>query len=613
MAAKPIVLEIDKIRTAAGSTVIFDNIIPPTTLAGEVLIYNGTNFVTDASFSKTSYVNTQITNIIGGASSTHDTLGKIETQMTSGTGSLVSVTSALITKAPLPAIPTPAGSALTWDGGTFQNDASFAEVTYVDAQVLSLIDSATTYDTIGKLEGAIQINESDISTAQTDITTLQADMLTKAPMPATPTSAGEVLTFVAGAFQNDSSFATQSFVSTEINTLKNDILGGASGAYDTLIEIQNELIGNDSDIASLLTTMATKAPIPTPDTGPAEVLAWRFGTWVNDPSFAQQTWVDTKLLALIGGASTSFDTLGKIETAVLANTADITTNDADIATVQSDILTKAPLPTGTTGVITWDGTAFQNDISYSKTSYVDSEVTKLIGGASANYDTLGKVETLVAANAASISGNQSDISSVQSDIANIQSSISLKAPLPPASAFNEFLQWDVTANGGSGGFINTIVSGGGGGGGGGTSASGVIQVSSNTETGSQALGVDGYSTKSFCTMVMKGNLSHVLFLTSGSAQANGEAQMYVHWRSRNTTSDPWGGYTDSGKILVRIYESYSMSEARDSSIAVHSPNLPVGAEVEYRVYFDIIYGTCYYPEDASVTLKTNMTLLEIAA
>ena len=611
MAATPIVLIIDKVRTNNGSTVIFDNIIPPTTSTGEVLIYNGVNFISDASFAQTSYVNAQINNLIGGASSTHDTLAKIESQMTGGAGSLVSVTSALITKAPLPAIPTPTGEVLTWDGGTFQNDNSFAQISYVDGQVLSLIDSATTYDTIGKLEGAVQQNESDLAAAQTDITTLQADVLTKAPLPAAPTPAGEVLTFVGGAFQNDATFATQSFVSTEINTLRNDILGGASSAYDTLLEIQTELQDNDADIASLLTTMATKAPIPTPDTGATEVLAWRFGTWVNDPSFAQQTWVDAKLLLLIGGASTSFDTLGKIETAVLVNTSDISTNSADIATAQADILTKAPLPTGTAGVLTWDGSVFLNDTTYAQTTYVDTSVSNLVGGATTNSDTLGKIEALVTGNTTDIATNTADISALSSSVGSLQSDLSLKAPIPPASAFNEFLQWDVTANGGAGGFINTIMSGGGGGGG--TSASGVIQVASNTSTGSQALSLDGYSTKSFCTMVMKGNLSHVLFMTSGSAQANGEARMYIHWRSRNTTSDPWGAYSDTQKILIRIYESYTMSEARDSSIALHSPNLPVGAEVEYRVYFKIIYGTCYYPESSNVDLKTNMTLMEVAA
>ncbi len=610
MAAKPIVLEIDKVRTANGTTVIFDNIIPPTTITGEVLIYNGTTFIQDASFAKTAFVNTQITNLVGGASSTHDTLGKIEAEMTSGTGSLVSVTSALITKAPLPQIPTPAGETLTWDGGTFQNDASFAQITYVDSQVLSLIDSATTYDTIGKLESAVQVNESDISTAKTDITTLQSDMLTKAPMPAAPTPAGEVLTFVAGAFQNDSSFATQSFVSTEINTLKNDILGGASGAYDTLMEIQNELIGNDSDIASLLTTMATKAPIPTPDTGPTEVLAWRFGTWVNDPSFAQQTWVDTKLLALIGTASTSFDTLGKIETAVLANTADITSNDTDIATAQADILTKAPLPTGTTGVITWDGTAFQNDTSYAQVSYVDSEISDLIGGASTNFETLGKIETQVTANAASISDNVSDISSAQSDIATLQTSLSLKAPKPAVSAFNEYLQWDATANSGQGGFINSVPAGSGGGGGSST-ATGIVQVVNNTSSGSEVLSISGYSSKSFASVVLSTHSSKVLFMTSGSAQANGESRMTIHWRYRDTASDPWSSYQDTGKILLRIYESYSMSEARDSSISVHDPMRPLGAEIEYRAYFDVIFGTLYYPEGGDVDIKTNMTLMEI--
>ncbi len=46
--------------------------------------------------------------------------------------------------------------------------------------------------------------------------------------------------------------------------MKNSILNGAGPAYDTLIELQNELIDNDTQINNLLSQVSTKAPINNP-------------------------------------------------------------------------------------------------------------------------------------------------------------------------------------------------------------------------------------------------------------------------------------------------------------------------------------------------------------
>lgn len=49
-----------------------------------------------------------------------------------------------------------------------------------------------------------------------------------------------------------STYATTASVTTAIN----DLIGGAGGAYDTLLELQNEITGNDTQIADLLTQLA---------------------------------------------------------------------------------------------------------------------------------------------------------------------------------------------------------------------------------------------------------------------------------------------------------------------------------------------------------------------
>lgn len=66
-----------------------------------------------------------------------------------------------------------------------------------------------------------------------------------------------------GASINDLAASSEStFSSTKINQLISDaiagILGGAASAYDTLLEIQNELQGDDTAISSLLTAVSKR-------------------------------------------------------------------------------------------------------------------------------------------------------------------------------------------------------------------------------------------------------------------------------------------------------------------------------------------------------------------
>ena len=146
MASQPIVLEIDKLRTTSGTTVVLDTIVPSTI--------------------------------------------------------------------------TPAGSTLTWTASGFANDNSFAQTTYVDGLHTSVIGGATTAaDSLGKVETALAA---------------------KAAAPSADSLADEVLRFVGGTLVNDNTFATKAHVTNEVTTAKNDILGGAGPAYDTLLEIQNE-------------------------------------------------------------------------------------------------------------------------------------------------------------------------------------------------------------------------------------------------------------------------------------------------------------------------------------------------------------------------------------
>jgi len=626
----------------------------------------------------------------------------------------------------LPSAITPTGSVLTWTSSGFANDSTFAEITYVDGLHNAVIGGATTAsDTLGKAEGLINQNTTDIGTTQ-------SDLLNKANSPSADSLADEVLRFVGGNLVNDNTFATKSYVTTEVATAKNDILGGAAPAYDTLLEIQNELQSNDTDISNILTTMSTKAPLPTVDTGATEVLAWRSGAWVNDTTFAQTSYVNTEITNLVGGAATSYDTLGKIEGVIVAMDAayqaadsnlqtaintevtdrqnadtaivggatinfdtlgkiegeigalttyvntevadlkteilggasgaydtlleienHIITNASDIGTLLTTMGTKAPMPPPTVAgeVLTFDGTNFQKDTTFAQQSVVDTKAPKPPNGIAAGeflrWDEVNEVFTF-ATPATGSSGTTIPTPSATTDTTTAGSTEvliwdntagdlkNIASPFvekPAVSSAGEYLSWNGTS------LVNSTPAGGSAtppaqtsvntflyhdgtnwqygtpsvaSGSGTTVTSGVVQAVNNTTTGGEALSGSGYSSKGYASITTQLVNSMVLFMTSGTPQVNGEAHMYVHWRYRDSPASPWSAYQDTGKILMRIAESYTLSEPREGAIAIHAPMRPAGAEIEYRVYFRVVAGTIYYPDNSVVSQLTNMTLMEVA-
>ena len=553
MASKPIVLELDKLMTTSGTTIVLDNIVPATdSQPGEVLTWVSGNFVQNTDFALDTDLSAAVATIQGGASVSFDSLGKIESAVTTNTSDITTLQGDLATRAPLPAATTPAGEVLTWDGTNFQNDSTFALTTYVDS---------------------------------------------------------------------------------EIADLRTDIIGGASGAYDTLLEIQNELQSNDTDIASILTTMATKAPIPSVDTGATEVLAWRSGAWVNDTTFAQTSYVNSEISNLVGTASSSFDDLGKIEGVIGAldsayQMADSTiqtnlTNEISLRTAGDNALQlqvdgKAPKPPNgiTAGeFLRWDEV---NEVFTFATPATGSSGTTIpTPAATTDTTTAGSTEVLIWDNTAG-------------DLKNVATPFVEK---PAVSAAGEYLSWNGTA------LVNSTPAGGGStppsqssantflyhdgtnwqygtpsvaSGAGTTVTSGVVQAVNNTMAGGEALSTSGYSSKGYASITTQLLNSMVLFMTSGTPQVNGEAHMSVHWRYRDNPTDPWSAYQDTGKIMMRIAESFTLSEPREGAIAIHAPMRPAGAEIEYRVHFNVVAGTIYYPDNSVVNQLTNMTLMEVA-
>ena len=206
-------------------------------------------------------------------------------------------------------------------------------------------------------EGASEINDggSGASTLTLNRNTVIAGDLNV-------TGVSTAVTQAAG--NNTTRVATTAFVRGEVAAL----VGGASGAYDTLQEIQNMLMTDASGITSVVNTLAAKAPLASPAlTGVPTAPTAAAG--VNTTQLATTSFVHTEIANLVDGATGAYDTLKEIQdllvadasgaTAMLsaieakANAADVTSSLALKAPLASPALTGVPVaPTAVSGTDT---------------------------------------------------------------------------------------------------------------------------------------------------------------------------------------------------------------------------------------------------------------------
>jgi len=64
-------------------------------------------------------------------------------------------------------------------------------------------------------------------------------------------------------------------------TMKQELLSGASEAYDTLKEIEDYINSNQGNVSTLLSDMATKAPKPSSPTPNGQALSWNGSAFEN--------------------------------------------------------------------------------------------------------------------------------------------------------------------------------------------------------------------------------------------------------------------------------------------------------------------------------------------
>lgn len=136
-----------------------------------------------------------------------------------------------------------------------------ASKTYVRQQVSNIVGEATTnYDTLEKIEARIRANSSAIA-GKISKSTADAYYLGKSAQAADSAKLGGiaasefVLSSELPVVPSLDGYYTGAQVDSKINALESKILGGASGAYDTLKEIETILEKNKGEIGSLLTVI----------------------------------------------------------------------------------------------------------------------------------------------------------------------------------------------------------------------------------------------------------------------------------------------------------------------------------------------------------------------
>lgn len=188
--------------------------------------------------------------------------------------------------------------------------------------------------------------------------------------PATYTTDGSVVVWTSSGWSEDNRFAFTTYVDQEVADLKNEILGGATAAYDTLQEIKGFIDTNATDIGTLLTSMSTKAPVPGSGSTTTEALAW-------DATGSQFIQRDLSIYSQKPGVGTGTNALGwdavtdqfiTVDLSIYALNSDLA-NKADIGTaatytnlglVETELGNLAPKPALASGIgefLRWDGSA----------------------------------------------------------------------------------------------------------------------------------------------------------------------------------------------------------------------------------------------------------------
>lgn len=349
-----------------------------------------------------TYVDNSFSNLVGTAPQTLNTLGEIATAIAEDANFSVTIVNQLAGKASKTYVDGEVDSLQTQI-----NDRALAS--YVNQQLA--LKGDTTY--INE-QLALKSNVSDVDTAlatkanASDLTALTSVVSGKSDTTYVDLEIDNAKAYADSAITTATTgLASQLYVDNKTQMVKDDILGGASAAYDTLLELQTALTNNSDAVSALTNEIASKASATYVDNTVANLQS----NIQTDLNFkASITYVDTQIAALPAPPSlTGYATETYVNTAIqnaqtsgVDLTAYATKNyvDTSIADLSGNYASKTYVDSAVANVsVDLTGYATETFVA----TAVSTAKDEILGGAGAAYDTLQELNTLIQSGDSSVS------------------------------------------------------------------------------------------------------------------------------------------------------------------------------------------------------------------
>ena len=348
-----------------------------------------------------TYVDSKITDLVGSSPQTLDTLQEIANAIAEDANFSVTIINSIASKA--------SQSYVNTELNTLQTQINDRPTTtYVNTQ-LALKGDKSYID--NQLE--LKSNTSDVTSALatkasvTELNNLNSLVNTKVDASYVQLQVGSANTYTDNAVTG---LASQTYVDNKVQITKDEILGGASPAYDTLLELQNALSNNTDAVTAITNQLATKASSTYVDNAVSNLQS-NLQTDIN--SKASITYVDSQIASIPPPPSlTGYATETYVNTAIqnvqtggvdLSTYATKTYVDTAVANVSVDlsgIATELYVNNAVANVsVDLTGYATQTYV----TSALDTAKNEILGGAGAAFDTLNELKGLIDSGDASVS------------------------------------------------------------------------------------------------------------------------------------------------------------------------------------------------------------------
>ena len=348
-----------------------------------------------------TYVDSKINDLVGTAPQTLDTLQEIANAIAEDANFSVTVINSIASKA--------SQSYVNTEINTLQSQINDrATTSYVDTQ-LGLKGDKTYIDTQLALKSDTSVVNIALDTkaSLTELNNLSSLVNTKVDASYVQLEIADAKSYTDTSVTG---LASQTYVDNKVQITKDEILGGASPAYDTLLELQNALSNNTDAVTAITNQLATKASTTYVDNSVSNLQA---NLQADIDTKASITYVDSQIASIPPPPSlTGYATETYVNTAIqnaqtggvdLSTYATKTYVDTAVANVSIDmsgIATETYVNNAVANVsVDLSGYATQTYV----TSAVDAAKNEILGGAGAAFDTLNELKGLIDSGDASVS------------------------------------------------------------------------------------------------------------------------------------------------------------------------------------------------------------------